>query len=141
MKTKFNIEEHRYAFKGWMQEQIDDHKSGSIRVLDIVGIGLDHEFKIIPIKSYTHYFTKDGVYLPEFTHETREKGRKWRIDDTYDVFVRDERGEIVKGEDDVPLEMDAYEAFSQTAFKVLKPMLSKHIQIDNANREFDENTN
>lgn len=100
---------------------------------------LDHEFETIKIRAFTHYFTKDGVYLPEFTHETREKGRKWRIDDTYDVFVRDERGEIVKGEDDEPLRVDAYEAFSQIAFKVLKPMLSKHIQIDNANGEFDEN--
>ncbi|MRJ11720.1 hypothetical protein EDL98_11685, partial [Ornithobacterium rhinotracheale] len=95
MKSKFNIEEHRYAFKGWMQVQIDDHKSGNIRVIDVVGISLDHEFENIKIRAFTHYFTKDGVYLPEFTHETREKGRKWKIDTTYDVFVRDERGEIV----------------------------------------------
>ncbi|MGV4530517.1 hypothetical protein [Ornithobacterium rhinotracheale] len=140
MKTQFNLEENRYAFKGWMQEQIDDHKSGNIRVIDVVGIGLDHEFENIKIRAFTHYFTKDGVYLPEFTHETREKGRKWKIDTTYDVLVRNASGEVLQNESGEPLSINAYEAFSQIAFQVLEPMLSKHIQIDNANGEFDENT-
>lgn len=139
---KKTIDLSKYEFKGQFQLQISNHpKSGLIRVIDYFGANISEKFKIIDHDADMLYFNQKGEPLPEFTHKVRQRGRDWKVDNSYEVFERNPQGEPVLDEAGNPIKHPAYEYFIKEIYSnptPLKDILQNSIHIDDKNNLFDE---
>lgn len=140
MKKTINLS--KYEFKGQFQLQISNHpKSGLIRIIDYFGANISEKFKIIDHDADMLYFNQKGEPLPEFTHKVRQRGRDWKVDNSYEVFERNSQGEPVLDEAGNPIKHPAYEYFIKEIYSnptPLKDILQNSIHIDDKNNLFDE---
>lgn len=134
-----DLEKNKELFNGSIVVQIpNDPASGHHRVIDVYAIGYDERWKEIKFGALMHYFNEKGEYISKFTHEVRQRDRKWKVDNSYVVEKVGEKGQPILDEEDNPVKEEAYNNFFDFLLKNLSPMMRYHIQKDAAKGLYDE---
>lgn len=134
MKTSINLSEYDFKGRRLMRQIPDDPETGFARVIVSQRTNILDDIEQIELKALTYYINSaTGRIVPQMTHETLSKGKRWIISNDYKVILVDGTGtplanpnfdaELPQSEDNFPYKrMPAYDRFAEFLFSETNPV-------------------
>lgn len=154
MKTPINLTDYDFANRRLLRQISDDPETGFARVIVSQRTNILDDIQQIELGALTYYInTKTGKIVPQMTHETQSKGRRWIVSNEYNVTLVDGAGTPLKNPNYNPEEptseenhpykrMPAYDRFAGFLFNETNPVSlpfiwKLNVDLDDARGFFD----
>lgn len=154
MKTQINLSDYDFKGRRLLKQISDDPETGFARVIVSQRTNILDDIQQIELVALTYYInTKTGKIIPQMTHETKSKGRRWIVSNEYQVILVDAKGQPIPNPDynkESPISesnfphmrQPAYDRFAGFLFSesapVSLPFIWKlNVELDDAKGYFD----
>ncbi len=158
MKTQIDISKFDFKNRKLLKQISDDPDTGFARVVVAQRTNILDDIQQIELVALTYYInTKTGKIVPQMTHETLSKSKKWIVSNEYHVTVLDAKGQPVpnpnfnkeqpESEENHPhRRMPAYDRFAGLLFNETMPISlpfiwKMSVDLDDAKGFFDTKDN